>query len=40
MEERVSLLHGSMKITSSLGTGTRLRIEVPAEREHPGCNVA
>lgn len=40
MEERVSLLNGSMKITSSLGTGTRLRIEVPAEREHVGCNVA
>ncbi|BCS98308.1 hypothetical protein DSLASN_39400 [Desulfoluna limicola] len=40
MEERVSLLHGSMRLTSSMGTGTRLRIEVPAEREHPGCNVA
>ncbi|WP_300667118.1 PAS domain S-box protein [Desulfoluna sp.] len=33
MEERVSLLHGTMKLTSSLGTGTRLRIEVPAARE-------
>ncbi|SCY90060.1 PAS domain-containing sensor histidine kinase [Desulfoluna spongiiphila] len=33
MEERVSLLKGSMKLTSSVGTGTRLRIEVPAERE-------
>ena len=33
MEERVSLLKGTMKLTSSVGTGTRLRIEVPAERE-------
>lgn len=32
MEERVSLLKGTMKLTSSLGAGTRLRIEVPAER--------
>lgn len=40
MEERVSLLKGTMKLTSSLGAGTRLRIEVPAERELPESKVA
>ena len=33
MEERVSLLHGTMKMTSSMGEGTRLHIEVPAKGE-------
>lgn len=40
MEERVSLLKGTMKLTSSLGTGTRLSIEVPTKRECPDCHVA
>jgi len=39
MEERVSLLKGTMKLTSSLGEGTRLRIEVPAERDPQALHV-
>ena len=33
MEERVSLLHGIMRIASSIGEGTRLHIEVPVKGE-------
>lgn len=40
MEERVSLLKGTLKLTSAPGAGTRLRIEVPARRGVPDAPLA